>query len=323
MSLIDVQDKKILYILDTNARMSLTQIGKKIGLRKNVVSYRLKRLMQKGIIQKYYTYIDAYKLGYISFRFYLRYQHTNSTLEKEIIHYFTTNPHIWRVISIKGRFDLGVTTWVKDTNTFYHFWSTTMDKYGDYFTDITFSACIHSYDYRHSILLKEKSNKSEREEFELTGGGKIITIHNIDKKILTLIAENSRMPLTEIGKKLNISPTMAGYRINNLIKNGLIQAFRTEINLTKLGYQHYKVDIFLRQYKQRTNIINHLRHNPHLLHIGTSSGVSDLELEFIVENADQLYQIIDNLINTFPNIIKNYDYFTILKIHKINYMPEI
>lgn len=51
MNDIDVKDKKILYLLDTNSRMSLTQIGKKVGLRKNVVSYRLKRLIQKGIMK--------------------------------------------------------------------------------------------------------------------------------------------------------------------------------------------------------------------------------------------------------------------------------
>ncbi len=320
---IDVKDKKILYLLDTNSRMHITQIGKKVGLRKNVVSYRLKRLMQKGIIKKYYTYIDAYKLGYISFRFYLSYQYTNPKIENEIINYFVNNKHVWRVISIKGRFDLGVTTWVKDTNVFYKFWSSTMDKFGDYFTDITFSACIHSYDYSFSFPLEDTLKKSEIIEFELKGSGKKIEIENIDRKILSLIAENSRMPLAEIARTLSISSTMAAYRLKNLVKNGMIQAFRIDIDVSKLGYQQFKVDIFLRKYKQRSSIIKYLRFNPYLLHIGTSSGVSDLELEFYVKKVDQLYDILNNLIVKFPNIIKNYKYFNILKVFKINYMPEI
>jgi len=323
MNEIDDKDKKILYLLDTNSRMTVTQIGKKVGLKKNVVSYRLKRLKQKGIIKKYYTYIDAYKLGYISFRFYLNYQYTNPKIENEIINYFVSNKHIWRVISIKERFDLGVTTWVKDTNEFYKFWSSTMEKFGEYFTDITFSACIQSYDYRYSFILDETLKKSDREEFELKGGGKRIEIEDIDRKILSLIAENSRMSLKEIGRRLSISSTMAAYRLKNLVKNGMIQAFRTDIDISKLGYQQFKVDIFLRKYKQRSSIIKYLRFNPYLLHIGTSSGVSDLELEFAVKKVDKIYEILEELIVRFPNVIKNYKYFNIVKVHKINYMPEI
>lgn len=198
-----------------------------------------------------------------------------------------------------------------------------MDRFGDYFTDITFSACIHSYDYRYSFLLQDEIEKSGRSEFELTGGGKKINIENIDKKILLLIALNSRMPLTEIGRRLNISSTMAGYRIKNMITNKIIQAFRVDIDMSKLDYQHYKVDIFLRRYKQRSSLIKYLRYNPYLLHIGTSSGVSDLELEYNIKKVDRLYEILDDLIVKFPNVIKNYRYFKIVKVHKINYMPEI
>ena len=47
---IDLKDRKILNQLDINSRQSLSQIGKKVGLPKNVVAYRIKRLEEKKII---------------------------------------------------------------------------------------------------------------------------------------------------------------------------------------------------------------------------------------------------------------------------------
>ena len=57
---LDLKDRKILYELDLDARQPLTQIGKKVGLSKDVVSYRMKKLQDEGIIKNYYTVIDAY-----------------------------------------------------------------------------------------------------------------------------------------------------------------------------------------------------------------------------------------------------------------------
>ena len=72
---LDLKDRKILYELDLNARQTLTQIGKKVGLKKDVVSYRMKKLQDEGIIKNYYTVIDAYKLGYTLYRYYINFQY--------------------------------------------------------------------------------------------------------------------------------------------------------------------------------------------------------------------------------------------------------
>ena len=74
MEKIDAKDRKILYQLDINSRRSFSQIGKKVGLHKDVVAYRVNKLQEKGIIKGFYTETDDYKLGYIRYRFYFTYQ---------------------------------------------------------------------------------------------------------------------------------------------------------------------------------------------------------------------------------------------------------
>ena len=45
------------------------------------------------------------------------------------------------------------------------------------------------------------------------------------------------------------------------MNSGVIQGFRTDIDFSKLGYQFFKADIYLRDYKKRGNIINYVKTN--------------------------------------------------------------
>ena len=40
---IDLKDRKILYELDLNSRQSNSTLGKKVGLSKDIVNYRIKK----------------------------------------------------------------------------------------------------------------------------------------------------------------------------------------------------------------------------------------------------------------------------------------
>ena len=51
MKELDSKDHRILYNLFLNSRQSLSSIGKKVGLPKNVVKYRIDRLIENGIIE--------------------------------------------------------------------------------------------------------------------------------------------------------------------------------------------------------------------------------------------------------------------------------
>jgi len=64
--MIDEIDKKILEILQKNARMPYTQIAKKIGLSEGAIRKRIDALEKKGIIRKYVAVVDPRKIGYNS-----------------------------------------------------------------------------------------------------------------------------------------------------------------------------------------------------------------------------------------------------------------
>jgi len=318
---IDSKDREILYQLDLDSRQSFAKIGNKVGLSKTVVAYRVNKLIENDIIKTFYTVIDAFKLGYISFRIYLVYQYMTQEKEKEIISYFTSQKLNWWTISAEGRFDLALIMWVKNINDFYSFWDETLKRFRDYFMEQQFSVYIQQYSYRYSYLLDDMK-KSDRTKFEITGGGAQVKIDDLDFRLLRLIAPSARMPAKELAKRLNTTVAVVNYRIKKLMKEDVIQGFRTDIDLTKLGYQFFKADIDLRDFKQRGKIMNYAKTNPHLVRIDKSVGISDLELEYHVPSLNQFHDIMKDLVNKFPDIIKKYKYVYAAKLHKMNYMPE-
>ncbi|MEM3703968.1 MAG: Lrp/AsnC family transcriptional regulator, partial [Candidatus Bathyarchaeia archaeon] len=60
---LDSTDKKILEILQEDARQTYTTIGKRLGVAHSTVYDRIKRMEQYGVIKKYTTLIDAEKTG--------------------------------------------------------------------------------------------------------------------------------------------------------------------------------------------------------------------------------------------------------------------
>ena len=102
----------------------------------------------------------------------------------------------------------------------------------------------------------------------------------------------------------------------------VIKGFRAGIDFSKLGYRLYKVDVVLKEHKNLPTIINLLLENPNFVCRDITLGHVDLELEFLLENVDELHQIMENITVQYPNTIRSYKYFTIVKAHKFKYIPS-
>jgi Lrp/AsnC family leucine-responsive transcriptional regulator len=320
---LDLKDKKILYQLDINCRQSYRSVGRKVGLSKDIVASRIKKLEKKGIIKNYFTSIDSSKLGYISFRFYIIYQNTTEEIEKQIINYFIKNKYTWVVESLKGKYDLVVCLWVKDIKDFYNFWEKTLKKYHHYFNKQYFSIYFQLYTFKiFHILLLDHGLKPDKIRYEVAGGGDPVDVDKIDLNLLRILGRNARIPTSDIAEKLNLTAMTVKNRIDKLMKSGVIQGFRFLFDYSKLGYQFYKADINLIDYQKKKDIINYVLKNPNLLLLTKSAGHTDLELDFIVKNVDHFHDIMKDLNQKFPNAIKNYDYFYESDIHKVEYIPQ-
>jgi Lrp/AsnC family transcriptional regulator for asnA, asnC and gidA len=323
MENIDLKDRKILYHLDLDSRQSFSQIGKKVGLHKDVVAYRVKNLQEKGIIRGFFTETDDYLLGYVRYRYYFTYQYVSPEIRNEIIDYFIKSKYTRIIHSTEGHYDLVIISDVKGISRCYSVWKKIVSKFRDYFANQVFSVIYFANIYRYSFLLDEKNQDvCNRVKSKLYGSDKVVEIDDLDYKILKLIAQNARMPTIDIAGKLNSTAITVNNRIKKLKESGVIKSFRVDIDLKKLGYQRYKVDIILKDYSKLHQIISYIEQNPNLDEVIQSVGYVDLELLFILKSANQLHKIMENLSLKFPDTIKNYIYFSAIETHKWSWMPE-
>ena len=95
------------------------------------------------------------------------------------------------------------------------------------------------------------------------------------------------------------------------------------VDYPKIGYKRYKVDIALKDIGKAPEIIKLIEKNPNLINHIKSIGYKDLELVFVLKNADQLHQIMRDLSKKFPDSIKNYIYFSATQTHKYQWFPEL
>jgi Lrp/AsnC family transcriptional regulator for asnA, asnC and gidA len=317
MEKIDVKDRKILYELDLDSRQSFRAIGKKVGLSKDVVGYRVKKLQEKGIIREFQTHTNTSGLGYAWYRFYFNCQYVSPKIMDEIVDYFVKAKYAHAVLTTEGTYDLVVNTHTKEVPKAYFVWENILSKYRDYFANQVFSVIYKSYSYDYPFLLDSKDKKrTKRKKTLVCGSEKTVEIDDLDHKILKLITSNSRMPTIDIAKKLDSTVNTINSRIKKLIKKKVIESFRILIDFPKLGYHLYKADVVLRDHGKINKIIEYIENNPNLEGIIRSIGYVDLELVFILNNVNQLHEIMKDLSEKFPDTIKNYSNYRSIKTHK-------
>jgi len=323
MTKIDLKDRKILYELDRNCRQSNTQIGKKVGLKKDVVSYRIKKLQEEGVINKFYAAIDSFKLGYDVFRIYINFQYITQKKKEEIIKYFVDYKYSWVVVTIKSEIDLDVVVWVKDIFEFYNFLEKTLDKFEEYFEKYAISIYVYASCYKKDFLLKDELPGYKREMYEVRCGVKSVEIDEIDYKLLNELAVNGRAQLIELAEKVGCSSQSVNYRIKNLMKSGVINSLRVELNLSTLNFKHYRVDIYLKDHRMKRPIFNYLKDKPYLEYMNLSMGWADLEPEFIVKDMDELLKIMEEINSNFSGAIKKQFFWVTEKFHKLRCLPDL
>jgi len=318
-TILDTKDKRILLELDRNSRQPISMIAKKVGLSKEVVNYRMKRLVEKGIIQGFHAVIDTSGIGYKIYRLFIKFQNVSPAIEREITDYLKSLNSVGWIAAYEGFYDIAVLFWAKDIYEFREIYDKVLDKYGKYFQEYYISIVLHIYHFKHNYLFDSK----DYSEAVIGGNKPPADIDELDIEILKLLAEDARSTTLDIGKKVGASPNTVKYRIKKLVDSGVIVAFNTMIDTSQIGYQHFKVFLKLHTVNKQiiNQIIEYLRLNKNTIYITDAIGLADLEFEIQVMNSMELHNMLRGLKTNFPDVIKDCKPGLVFKEHRINYLP--
>ena len=317
---LDMKSRKILYELDVNARQSCSQIGKKVGLSKDTVNNRIKKMEKLGIIKGYYTILDISKLGYLDFRVFIKLYNTSLEKEKEIINYLVNHPRVGWLVSVTGNWDINMLVWAESVFEYKKFWDRFVEKYGDFVLRNWVSVIMQLIHYKKAFLIDLKKDSSEP---EISGGEVELKVDKTDIKILKILSVNSRVPILEIAKKLNISQKTIAYRIKKLVKKKVILSFRALLDLNLLGLQYYKAHFTLKHRdKERYNkLLAYARSHPNIMLTNLNVGGADFEVEIYIYNPEQFHLILQDMKHKFSDLIIDVETLRYYKEYKWIYIP--
>ncbi len=144
-----------------------------------------------------------------------------------------------------------------------------------------------------------------------------------DMQIIGILSSNSRVPLKKKKKKVKLSRDAVKYRIDQYEKKGVIQGYRTVIDIKKFGYDKYH--IFLKLNNPSTTNEEKLRKKfvsyPFTRAVIKFSGNFDYELAFVAKNIDELDKIISKIISDCSSSLQEYELLTLSKTYIAETFP--
>ena len=135
--------------------------------------------------------------------------------------------------------------------------------------------------------------------------GQVAKLDTKDKKILTLLSENARMPISELAKKVQLGRDTVAYRIKRMQKIDVIRGFYARISLKKLGHNQYYVFFLVDETNPETlpKIINALSEHPNTCSVLEYSDQWDVQWKLAAENINEFDTILTEFLDKYPDAI--------------------
>ena len=118
-------------------------------------------------------------------------------------------------------------------------------------------------------------------------------LDDIDHKILDLLIDNSRIPFTDIAKKLLISAGTVHVRVKKMEEFGLIKGSSLAIDYKKLGYTFIAyIGIFLEKTHLTNYVLEKLNNVPYATVAHITTGRFNIFCKVRCKNTDHAKEII-------------------------------
>lgn len=320
---IDFKDRKLLYELDIDSRQPVSDLGRKLRLSKDAIIYRINRLKEEGMIQSFHAVIDVGKLGFISFRLYLKLQNTGLEKEREIIDYLRSRNIVTWLVSIDGEYDLGMWVLVKTVGEANELWRDLSERYRDNIAKRSLTIFTKVTYYPRSYLIDAQKNTAAFVFITPPSQGGESVVDETDIEILRLIAPDARVSIVDLARKLRLTPKTVAAKIRRLERERIIIGYRTLFDIKKLGYCYFKLHITLRLTtpEKIKAFRDRLRAHPNVTYDNEVLGGDDIELDLQVRDIEELRAIIDGLRTDFPDLIRDHKHMRFYKEHKFLFLP--
>src|SRR3990167_2871052 len=134
---------------------------------------------------------------------------------------------------------------------------------------------------------------------------KIIKIDRIDRKILSAVERNARIPITILAKEARVSRAIAEYRLRQLEKKGIIRGYYCLLDPSKFGLTVWKLWVSLRPTTrlERTQFFEYIEKHLRVWWYGECAGIYDAVICILAKNPHEFNAFFNALQDKYGKII--------------------
>jgi len=130
------------------------------------------------------------------------------------------------------------------------------------------------------------------------------SLDRIDRKLLAELDRNSRRPLAEVSRKLKLGSDIVAYRVERLLRDGVVNRFSAYFDMFLLGKSCFKTYLKLDAQRGRTaELVNFLNDNKQTFWLAEWYGHWDLLFSYWVVDAREFQEACDVVFSRFGDII--------------------
>ncbi|MFC2089165.1 Lrp/AsnC ligand binding domain-containing protein [Bacteroidota bacterium] len=128
-------------------------------------------------------------------------------------------------------------------------------------------------------------------------------IDNLDKKILSLITKNARIPYLEVARECNVSGAAIHQRIQRLLKMGIVSGSEFTLDPKKIGFHTCAyVGIFLDNASLYPEVVEKLKEIPEITQCHYITGGYSIFIKAYTRNNEDLKHVLVEKVQAIPGI---------------------
>ncbi len=317
--LIDVKNKKILFEIWKNARKTSSEIGRNVGLSREVVDYRLRKLKERGIIERFITLFDTERLGYYSYDLHIMLQDFTLAKLNTIIDYLNNHPYVKWVAQCSGKWDLIVTMAVTDRRHLDLLIGNLSKDIGQYLRDIDILPRVRLIKDAEIPMMDEGMDFNKKE-----GKKDFPDIDSKDLDIFEILSYDARTTVVQIGQKVGLTPEAVAYRIRKWNNDGLIKSYRSALNVEELGYLWLMVmaDVKVIDKEKEKSVQGFFKSHKNIFYVDKIIGKWNYRIQILAKDHKEFYKVLVDIRNRLSDLLKAYELVIIFNHTKQISLPK-
>lgn len=333
---LDKVDRKLLYYLSENARLSYSVLADNVGLSREAVKNRIERLVRQKVILSFRVQTSHPYIGLEFYNLYISFARMDAEKQRGYENYIRKHPAVMWSNKCLGKWDYALLLLVKDLADFAEIISEFKEKFRGTLKELEFDVILYEYVYRARVMaffkgLNAKPLEVVRDDssfYRALADTPVIVEkererHGVDKediKILEALSENCRQTLQEISTKAGIPVENIRYRMKRMIEKHAIVAFFAAINYDVFGLHWYRVRMRTSKISEaeEQKLSEFLLNHASVFWAARSIGKADLHIDLRVEDNNQLNDFLQEFNMKFEDTAIEYETLIMTNDHDYN-----